>query len=151
MSLATSNSANKPLPTPTTLTRPYWDAAHRGELVVQRCRRCAQYQHPPRPICSGCWSDDLDWHRCSGKGMVYSYSVAHRPTTPGFSAEAPFAVAIVELDEGVRMTTNVIGCPVAEVHIGQPVKAVFEAVTPELSLVKFRPVAMRADHPGARE
>jgi enoyl-CoA hydratase len=133
------NPNHKPLPTPSELTRPFWDGARRGELLVQHCRGCGHFQHPPRPQCEACWSAELEWHRCSGKGTVYSCTVAHRPTTAGFASEVPYAVAIVELDEGPRLTSNVVGCAPGEVHIGQRVDAFFDRVSPEITLVKFHP------------
>jgi enoyl-CoA hydratase len=136
------NPDKKPLPAPSELTRPFWDAAKRGELLVQHCRSCGHFQHPPRPQCEACWSTELEWHRCSGKGTVYSCTVAHRPTTSGFSKEAPYSVAIVELDEGPRLTSNVVGCPPAEVQIGQRVQALFDPMSPEVTLVKFHPEGM---------
>jgi enoyl-CoA hydratase len=133
------NPNKKPLPTPSALTKPFWDAARRGELLVQHCGSCGHFQHPPRPQCEVCWGADLEWHRCSGKGTVYSCTVAYRPTTPGFGTEVPYAVAIVELDEGPRLTTNVVGCPPGEVRIGQRVEVLFDRVSPEITLVKFHP------------
>ena len=138
MNMSTASNS-KPLPQPSDLSRPFWEGARRGELMIQYCAGCDEFQHPPRPQCARCWNAELEWRRCNGKGTVYTCTVAHRPTTPGFREEVPYSVAIVELDEGPRLTTNIVGCPAAEVHIGQRVEALFENVSPDVTLVKFQP------------
>lgn len=131
----------KPLPHPTEVTRPFWDAAKRHELQVQRCAACGTYVFYPREACAACLSTDLDWVRVSGRGTLYSYTIAEAPTHPGFVDEAPYVIAIVELAEGPRITTNIVGCPPGDVTIGMPVTAAFEDVNDEIALVKFRPAA----------
>jgi uncharacterized OB-fold protein len=131
----------KPLPRPTATSKPFWNAAKEGRLEVQACGKCGALQHPPKPICASCWSDALEWRACSGRGTVYSYTVAYRPSTRGFREDVPYVVAIVELAEGPRLTTNIIGCPPGEVRVGMAVEAIFDAVTESATLVKFRPAA----------
>lgn len=130
---------NKPLPEPTALTAPFWDAAHQGRLELQYCKQCDSYQYYPRKVCANCWNDDIEWKQCSGDGHVYSYSICNVPTMPSFKKDVPYVVAIVELEEGARMTSNIVDCPVSDVHIGMEVEAVFDRVTESCSLVKFRP------------
>jgi uncharacterized OB-fold protein len=135
----------KPLPRPTVISQPFWDAAKAGRLIIQACADCGATQFPPRPLCANCWSTAVEWRACRGRGVVYTYTVAHCTSTRGFREDTPYAVAIVELDEGPRMTTNIVGCPPEAVSIGMAVEAVFDPVTPETTLIKFKPAA-----PGTR-
>ena len=132
---------NKPLPIPINpqLTAPFWEGARRGELVLPRCRTCSTVFFYPRELCPECLSSDLDWVTASGRGRVYSYTIVHQPAHPTFRADSPYVYAIVQLDEGVRMVSNIVDCPHDELAINMPVAAVFDAVTPETTLVKFRP------------
>jgi uncharacterized protein len=127
----------KPLPKPTAASRPYWDAAKRHELMLQRCGACNAFIYYPRDRCPQCLSDQLKWQPVSGRGKVYSYTVVRRASTRSF-ADKPYVLAIVELDEGVRMTTNVEAPPEA-IKIGMPVAVWFDDVTPDRTLVKFKP------------
>ena len=127
----------KPLPKPSPTSRPFWEAAKRHELTIQRCGACREYIYYPRPRCPKCFSDQLSWERVSGRGKVYSYTVVRRASSRMF-ADAPYVLAIVELAEGPRMTTNVVAPP-EQVRIGMPVTVAFEDVTPECTLVKFKP------------
>lgn len=131
----------KPLPRPTELSQPWWDAAKGGRLTVQTCADCGAAQHPPRPLCLQCWGGDLHWKTASGEGSVYSFTTAHRSATRGFREETPYVVAIVELDEGPRMTTNIVGCDPADVRIGMRVRVVFDPATDAVTLPKFTPAA----------
>ncbi len=130
---------HKPVPVPTAETKEYWAGCKRHELLIQRCRACGRFQFYPRAICANCLSDDVDWVKSSGNGTVYTYSVVHRAPSKAFAAEAPYTTAIVELEEGVRMMTNVVGCPPDAVHIGMPVTVVFDDINEEIALPKFRP------------
>ncbi len=127
----------KPLPKPTPTSQPFWEAARRHELMLQRCGSCGNFVYYPRDRCPQCFSDNLRWERCSGRGKVYSYTVVRRASSRSF-ADAPYVLAIVELDEGVRMTTN-IAAPPENVQVGMPVIAFFDDVTPQHTLVKFKP------------
>ena len=98
-------------------TAPFWEAAARHELMVQRCDSCGHHQFYPRPFCLACGGDDLDWAEVSGKGAVYSLTVPRIPVGPGF--EPPYPVALVELDEGPRMLTNIVN---GEAAIGDRVR-----------------------------
>ncbi len=129
----------KPLPTVVGETRPFWDACHRGELLVQKCDRCGEYQFYPRGICANCWSNDIRWVRSSGKGTVWTYTVTYQNRTPGFAEEVPYVLALVELEEGVRMFTNIVECRAQEVAIGMPVEVTFIAATDQISVPYFKP------------
>jgi len=131
----------KPLPEITPAMRPFWDAAHRHELVVQRCESCGTHRFPARDICSRCLSRAAEWVRVSGRGSVFSWAVMHQVYHPGFASEVPYAVVVIALDEGARLVSNLIGCPPEEIRADLPVEVVFEDVTPEVTLPKFRPAA----------
>jgi len=130
----------KPLPEITPAMRPFWDAARRHELVVQRCKRCGTHRFPARDICSRCLSREAEWARVSGRGAVFSWAVMHQVYHPGFASEVPYAVVVIALDEGARLVSNLVGCPPGEIRADMPVEVVFEDVTPEVTLPKFRPV-----------
>jgi uncharacterized protein len=98
----------KPAPKPTPETQPFWDGAAAGELRIQRCQTCERHYFYPRPSCPHCGSDDVEWVRATGRATLYSYVINHRPA-PGFEGEGPYAIAVVELEEGVRMMTNIVG------------------------------------------
>lgn len=98
--------ASKPVPEPTPETQPYWDGAAAGELRLQRCRDCGVAYFYPRPVCPECGSSTVDWFAASGRGTLYSYTINHRPA-PGF--EPPYAIAVVELEEGPRLMANIVG------------------------------------------
>lgn len=131
------SSYEKPLPRPTATSRPYWDAARQHRLQLQQCAGCQKFIYYPRDRCPYCLSDQLDWRPVSGKGKVYSYTTVRRASTRSF-ADKPYVLAIVELDEGVRMTSNVEAAP-ESIRIGMLVTVFFDDVTPDHTLVKFRP------------
>lgn len=132
-------SATKPLPQVSAEMAPFFAAARRHELVVQRCHGCGAYRFPARDRCSACLSREAEWRRVSGHGTVFSYAVMHQVYHPGFADEVPYAVVVVELEEGARVLSNVVGCPVQEMRIGMPVEVVFDEVGAEVTLPKFRP------------
>jgi uncharacterized OB-fold protein len=116
------------IPPSSELTRPYWESAREKKLVVQQCAGCRAWQFPPRRHCAGCGSSELDWRPVSGRGSVYSYTVAHRPPHPVFAGQCPLVIAVVELEEGPRMMTNIVGCNPADVTVGMSVRAAFEPI-----------------------
>jgi uncharacterized OB-fold protein len=130
---------HKPLPEPTPISQPFWEATRKHVLSIQRCEACKDYVFYPRSLCPHCGSAELVWTQVSGCGEVYSFTVARRPTMFAFQDEVPYVIAIVELDEGPRMTTNIVGCAPESVRIGMRVEVVFEDVSHEITLVKFQP------------
>jgi uncharacterized OB-fold protein len=131
--------APKPIPAVTPELAPYFEAARRGELAVQRCRDCGTHRFPPRELCSHCLGRDSDWVAVSGRGEVFSFNVMHQVYHPGFAAEVPYAVVLVQLEEGPRIVSNLAGVPPGEIRIGMPVRVTFEAVSDEITLPKFVP------------
>jgi len=138
--MAETKPYRKPLPRIDEEARGYWEALARHELYFQRCRDCGTKRFYPRALCPVCLSSATEWVRASGRGVVYSFTVTYQNQAPGFREELPYVLAIVELDEGVRMMTNVVGCAPDAVRVGMPVQVVFEDVTAEITLPKFRPV-----------
>lgn len=130
---------NKPLPTPNPITEEFWKAAKRHELSIQRCRHCNEYFFPPREVCPQCMSLKLEWIRVSGKGKIFSFTLVRVSPHPSFNADIPYTVAIIELNEGPHIMSNLIDCKIEDIRVNMPVTTVFEDVTSELSLVKFRP------------
>lgn len=128
-----------PLPVPTPTTQPFWDGAREGRLMLQRDRSTGEPFFYPRALAPGTLSDDLEWFEASGRGTVFSYTVDRRGSAPAFQAKAPYVIAIVELEEGPRITTNIVGCEIEDVHIGMPVEVAYEPVNDDITLVKFRP------------
>jgi hypothetical protein len=128
----------KPLPTLTDENRPFWDSCRAGRLSLQKCGACSHIRYPISPFCPRCLSADFAWAPVSGRGTVFSYVVFHRAYHPGFKAEVPYNVALVQLEEGPRMYSNIVGTPNDQVRIGDAVEAVFEAATQEVTIPKFR-------------
>ena len=138
--MAETKPSRKPLPRIDEESRGYWEALARHELYFQRCRDCGTKRFYPRALCPACLSSATEWVRASGRGTIYSFTVTYQNQAPGFREELPYVLAIVELDEGVRMMTNVVGCAPDAVRVGMAVEVVFEDVTAEVTLAKFRPV-----------
>ena len=127
------------LPVATPLTQPCWDGARQHKLLYQQCTECNANWHPPMPICPACHSSNFDWLTASGRGSVYTYTVVHHPTHPAFTERVPYVVAVVELDEGPRVVTNIQNCPVAAVRAGMRVRIVFEDVAEDVTLPQAEP------------
>ena len=130
----------RPVPVPTKETQPYWDGCKQHELRVQKCAACGHHQFYPRLYCTACMSDRVDWVKTSGRAKVLSYTIVYRPVTQAFAGDVPYVVAMVTLDEGPQMMTNIIGCEPEKVHIGMPVQVTFDDWTEEISVPKFKPV-----------
>jgi hypothetical protein len=114
---------------------PFWEFCRRHELWIQRSRSSGRFVFPPRPAYAGDW----EWTRVSGLGRVLTFVVTRPPFLPAFADRVPFAIAVVELDEGPRLVGNVLGCPVERVRCGLEVELVFEDLTPRVTLPQWRP------------
>ena len=128
-----------PSPTADTITLPWWRAASEHRLVVQRCAACGQTRLPPAPVCAKCRASDADWQPVSGRGEVYTYTVVHRPIAAGQPLPTIIAVIALEGSGGVRMISNLVGVKPEEVAIGLPVEVVWEDMSAELAIPRFRP------------
>jgi hypothetical protein len=126
-----------PLPRPTEISRPHWEGCREGVLRVQRCRDCEGYVFIPQPVCTHCFGAALEWVESSGRGTVYSFTRVHRPPRPEF--EVPYTVAIIELEEGWHMLSNIVECAIEDVRVGMPVEVTFRPMSDEITLPMFRP------------
>jgi uncharacterized OB-fold protein len=124
-------------------SRPFFAAASEGVLLIRRCRACEAFMSPTgglgtplRPRCAICFSPELEWAPAGGRGTLYSFAIQHQVYDAAF--DVPYNLAVVELDEGVRLTTNVVGCANDELWIGMPLEVTFERVSDEVAIPKFR-------------
>jgi len=118
----------KPLPVATEISRPFWDGLKQGQVMLPRCDDCRTWIFYPRRHCTRCFSQRLSWQAVTGQGRLYSYTLARIPTLPEFADEAPQALAVVELDEGVRMNATLVGLAEEEIEIGMALAPVFARV-----------------------
>ena len=119
--------AAKPVPVPTPDTQPFWDGCAAGELRIQRCLECGEPYFDPRPVCPACGSVSVTWFTASGRATLYSYVINHRPA-PGFEDDGPYAIAVVQLAEGPRMMTSLVGVPATpeDLVLDMPLRVTFE-------------------------
>jgi len=128
------------LPNPDHETQQYWDAARDGRLLIKRCAACGKAHFYPRPFCPHCWSNDVSWEEASGRATLYTYSIVRRNDLPPFNERVPYVAAVVDLEEGPRMMTNVEGCDEDDLEIGMPLVVDFRVETDEVTVPVFRPV-----------
>ena len=132
-------SDERPLPTPDPGTTRFWEGTRGHKLLLPRCQDCGELHFYPRTLCPHCGSARLDWTEASGRGSVYSYTVVHRPPSAAFKAMVPYVVAVVELEEGPHLMTNIGGCAPENVRIGMPVVVAWDDVDPVATLPYFVP------------
>lgn len=128
---------SRPLPSPTALSRPFWEAAREHRLKLQRCATCSAFRWTPQALCPECWSDAYEWTQVSGRGTLYSYTIVHRAPTTTFVT--PYIVAVVALEEGPLMLTQLIDCDPSAVSMEMPVEVAFQTADENVSLYCFRP------------
>jgi len=128
----------KPLPAPDAVSAPWWAGAAAGRLLYQACPACGHRQFYPRPICTACGADP-EWAEASGRGVVHTFTVVRQYGQPPFKDELPYVVAMIELEEGVRMLANVTDCDVESVHVGMAVEAYAVAASDEIAVPLWRP------------
>jgi uncharacterized OB-fold protein len=125
---------------PTPVSQPFWDGLRAREVRIQHCTSCGHYVFYPRSNCSFCLSTNLEWETVSGHGTVYTYTIARRPTAPPFADEVPQKLAVVELEEGPRLTTTLVSVAPEDIRIGMAVKPVFEDLPgTEITLLRYEP------------
>ena len=129
----------KPVPQVNPWAKPFWEAAREEKLKIQKCRDCSEPIFYPRIACPHCFSDDVEWVEASGKGTVYSYTVVTNNAPSAFIQDMPFVIAIVKLEEGVQMLSNIVACDPSDVRCDMPVEVTFEKLDEEFTLPKFRP------------
>jgi uncharacterized OB-fold protein len=128
-----------PRPQVEPLTRPFWDAAREGRLVIQRCRDCGTFRHLPHALCASCQSAAHDWVQSAGRGSVFTYTIVSHSVHPATAKAVPYNVVVVKLDDcgGVLVPGNVVDCAAADVHVGLPVEVVFERIDDETAIPRF--------------
>lgn len=131
----------KPVPVVNPWAKPFWEAAREKKLIIQKCEDCGKHIFYPRIACPHCFSDAVKWVEASGKGTIYSYTVVVSNAPSAFIADMPYVIAIVKLEEGVQMLTNIVGCDPEEVKCEMAVEVTFEKLDDAFTLPKFRPVA----------
>lgn len=131
----------KPLPQPahTEFTKPFWEGAKRHELIIPRCKTCSKFHFYPREECPYCSSRDIEWVQASGKARLFTFTIVRQPAHGSFLEDVPYLYSVVQLDEGVKMISNVIGVPAEEATVDMALEVSFDDVTPEVTLVKFKP------------
>ncbi|HEV3450020.1 MAG TPA: Zn-ribbon domain-containing OB-fold protein [Acidimicrobiia bacterium] len=121
-------------------TRPYWDAARAGRLLVKRCADCGAAHFYPRPFCPRCWSSAVSWEEASGRAVLYTWSVVHHNDLPPFSDRLPYVAAVVDLAEGPRMMTNVVDCDEDQLRVGMPLQVAYREIAEHVTIPVFVPV-----------
>jgi hypothetical protein len=130
----------KPVPVADADSAPFWDGCARGELLLQRCADCGAIRFPAAGACPHCRATGAEWITASGRARVYSWIVVTHPVPREiYAADVPYVVALVELEEGVRMATNIVGCDAGEVRADMEVEVTFDEVAPGVVLPRFRP------------
>jgi uncharacterized OB-fold protein len=136
----TGTDVQRPRPRPSDLTRPFWEATAEGRFLLQHCNACSAAIFYPRASCPTCGSTDLGWQDASGRGTLHTFTIPRRPTHPAFAGAPPIILAIVELAEGPRITTNLVECEPADVTVGMAVELTFDEVGDDgFALPLFRP------------
>ena len=130
----------KPFPIPTPTSQPFWDGLAQGQVRIQQCDDCAAWIFYPRHLCPKCLSSDVSWKDISGEGQVYTFTIARRPTAPMFADEVPQKLAIIELDEGPRLTTTLVNVEPEGIKVGMRVKPVFDTVDgADITMLRYEP------------
>jgi uncharacterized OB-fold protein len=125
------------LPNPDLETQPFWDACRDGKFLLRHCNACGRDTYYPRPFCPSCWSDDVTWKEASGRGTLYTYSIVHVNDLPPFNERVPYVAAIVELEDGPKVMTNVEGVPFDELRIGMPLALAFRTISDDVTIPVF--------------
>lgn len=136
--MSDSKPYDKPLPTLDDANRPFWAAARQQQLALQHCGDCGKPRYPINHVCPHCLSDTFEWKAISGRGTVHSSIVFHQIYNAAFTGDVPYNVSLIQLDEGPRMISNVVGIAPSEVKVGDVVQVAFDPVTPEISIPRFQ-------------
>ena len=129
----------KPLPLITPVSKVFYDGCKEHKLLFQQCADCGEVVFFPKILCTGCMSRNLEWKESQGRGKIHTFTVTYDYAPPEFMADVPYALAIIELDEGFTMMSNIVECDFDKLACNMPVEVVFDPVTPEITLPKFRP------------
>ena len=130
---------NKPIPVPSPSTEFFWTGVKEHQLLLQQCDKCSAYRFPPSPICPECLSSDYTVKPVSGKGTVFTFGVYHRLYSPAFEEDLPYTVGMIELEEGPRLVSNVVGIAPGDVYCGMPVVVTYDDIPDDATHYKFKP------------
>lgn len=131
--------SEKPEPESNTWTEPFWRAAQQEKLIIQKCADCGKSIFIPRLVCPGCFSNNIDWIEASGKGTVYTFTVVANNAPSAFLEDMPYVIAVVRLEEGVQMLSNIVDCDPEKVHCDMPVQVAFKEISDKYTLPVFKP------------
>jgi len=131
---------HKLLPTPDADSKPFWEGCRDHKLRFQKCTACGEVRWPPSILCPRCHSQDTQWIESSGRGTIYTFVVYHQAFHPAFKEKLPYVVAVVQLEEGPMMITNIVGCPPESLECEMAVQVAWDDVSEEFSLPKFQPL-----------
>ena len=129
----------KPIPVADEASQRFFDGANEDKLMLVKCSQCGTHRLPGRERCLDCWSTESEWAEASGNGKLYTYGIMHQKYHPAFADETTYNYSIVELDEGPRLVTNIVDCEQDDMKTDMPVEAVFDHVSDEATLIRFRP------------
>jgi uncharacterized OB-fold protein len=144
--MTTSANYQRPVPIPDEASKPFFDGARQRRLMVQRCSACGTMMWPAKPACINCLSPDVEWVQVSGKATLYSFVLMHQVYHPAFATEIPYNIAEVDLAEGLRIISNIVGCSNADLVIGMELEVTFEDVSDEVTVPKFRSATTADPH-----
>ena len=136
-----SQTVSKPVPIPDEISAPFFDGACGGRLMLQHCAACDKWSFPVRERCPHCFAAKLQWRQASGRGSLYTFAIMHQVMNPGFASSVPYNVSQIDLEEGVRMVSNIVGVANDALRIGMALEAFFDDVGENVRIPKFRPVA----------
>ena len=131
-----------PIPVADEASAPFFRGAKERRLMLLRCTRCGRHRLPGLERCADCWSTDMEWVQASGRAKLYSFGIMHQRYHPAFADAIPYNFAVVELEEGPRLVSNIVDCPNEELRVDMPVEALFDDVSEETTLVRFRAAAL---------
>jgi uncharacterized OB-fold protein len=134
-----TSSYQKPVPIPDEASQPFFDGAREHHLMLQQCTTCGEMMWPVKSRCDNCLNPTITWVQASGKGTLYSFALMHQVYHPGFVSEVPYNVAEVDLEEGLRVISNIVGCSNADLRISMPLEVTFEDISEAVTLPKFKP------------
>ena len=133
------DASQKPLPRITPDTEPFWEGCKRHELLLAECNSCSKVHLPPSPVCPFCFADDLGWRKASGRGTVSAWTVVHREWFAAFRDDLPYNAAQIKLEEGPRLTANIVNVDNDKLAVGMAVEVLFDDVTDDVTLPRFQP------------
>ena len=136
-----SQATTKPVPIPDEISAPFFAGTREGKLMLQHCTACDAWSFPVRERCPHCFAAKLEWRQASGRGTLYTFTIMHQVMNPGFADSVPYNVSQIDLEEGVRMVSNVVGVANHALHIGMKLEVCFEDVGDNVRIPKFRPAA----------